>query len=303
MKKKTVLVTGAAGFIGRYVAREFAEQGWHVAGIGRGDWLNWSDYGLADWHRVDVNLDSLVEYACKPDAIVHCAGGSSVGFSVSHPAIDFELTVQTTSNVLEYIRLHSPATRLVYPSSAAVYGEVKTLPITEDAPLNPLSPYGLHKQMAESLCQLYSHQFGVSVAVVRLFSIYGAGLHKQLLWDACRKFDKGERDFFGTGEELRDWLHVVDVAKLILIAEKNASSQCSVINAGSGLGVPVFKILQHISEKFGSHLTPRFSSLPKTGDPSAYIADISKASALNWDPKIDWRDGISKYVEWYKQCQ
>lgn len=303
MKRKTVLVTGAAGFIGRHVAREFAEQGWHVSGIGRGDWLNWADYGLTDWYRADVNLASLVEYAGKPDAIVHCAGGASVGFSVSQPAIDFDLTVQTTSNVLEFIRLHSPITRLVYPSSAAVYGEVKTLPIIEDAPLNPLSPYGLHKQMAESLCQLYSHQFGVSVAIVRLFSIYGAGLHKQLLWDACRKFDEGGCDFFGTGEEIRDWLHVVDVAKLILIAEKNASSQCTVINAGSGFGVPVVKILQHIGEKFGSHLTPIFSSLPKAGDPNAYIADISRARALNWCPKINWRDGITQYVEWYKKCQ
>lgn len=303
MKKKTVLITGAAGFIGRYIAQEFSNKNWRVTGIGRGDWLNWSEYGLSEWHCADVNLSTLVEHAGQPDAIVHCAGGASVGFSVSQPAFDFDLTVQTTSHVLEFIRVYSPTTRLVYPSSAAVYGQVKTLPITETTLLNPVSPYGLHKQMAESLCQLYSHQYKLSISIVRLFSIYGAGLQKQLLWDACQKFDKGESAFFGTGKEIRDWLHVVDVAKLILIAENSASTQCSVINAGSGLGISVFEILMYISVKFANNLTPIFSSILKTGDPNAYVADIAKANALEWTPNIEWHEGISKYVDWYKQCQ
>lgn len=303
MKIKTVLITGAAGFIGRHVSLEFARQGWHVIGLGRGDWSDWHDYGLSHWHRADVDLDSLLEYAGKPDAIVHCAGGASVGFSISQPAIDFDLSVRTTSNILEFIRVHSPVTRLVYTSSAAVYGQVRTLPIMEETALNPLSPYGLHKRMAECLCELYSQQFGVSVSIVRLFSIYGVGLRKQLLWDACRKFDQGECDFFGTGEEIRDWLHVEDVSRLLFTAAQNTSTQCPVINAGSGLGVPVAKILQHVSNQFRRDLNPRFSSQPKAGDPNAYIADISKASDWNWTPKIKWREGIAEYVDWYKKCQ
>lgn len=215
MNDKTVLITGAAGFIGRYAAYEFSRNGWYVSGIGWGEWPDCNSYGLSAWNNSDVNITSLLEFADKPDVIVHCAGGASVGFSVEHPAADFDMTVRTTSHVLEFIRLHSPATRLVYPSSAAVYGQVKNLPITEDTPLNPMSPYGLHKQMAESLCQLYSLQFGVLSAVVRLFSIYGNGLHKQLLWDACQKFSSGKNIFFGTGKEVRDWLHVEDAARLL----------------------------------------------------------------------------------------
>ena len=303
MIKKTVLITGAYGFIGRHVARGFINQGWHVSGIGRGDWVDWRAYGLSEWHRVDVGLDSLMEYAGKPDVIVHCAGGASVGFSLEHPAVDFDLTVRTTSSVLEFIRLHSPSTRLVYPSSAAVYGQVRTLPITEETPLNPVSPYGLHKQMSEALCQLYAHQFGVSVTIVRLFSVYGAGLRKQLLWDACQKFEHGRCDFFGTGEEVRDWLHVEDVAKLLFTAAQNASTRCPIVNAGSGQGVPIKEILQHVCDQFGIGIKLQFSFKSKAGDPNAYVADISKAHAWNWEPNIHWREGVAEYVHWYKQCQ
>jgi len=303
MTKKTVLITGSAGFIGRHAAREFADKGWQVVGIGRGDWSDWRDYGLTAWHRADIRVDSLLGYAGKPDVIVHCAGGASVGFSVEQPAVDFDLTVRTTSNVLEFIRVHSPSTRLVYPSSAAVYGQVETLPITEETPLNPVSPYGLHKQMAEALCQLYSRQFGVSAASVRLFSIYGPGLRKQLLWDACRKFEQGECVFFGTGEEIRDWLHVEDVAKLLIIAAQNSTTLFPVVNAGYGQGIQVKEILQHVSDQLGVLIKPEFSSSPKAGDPNAYIADISKARAWNWEPKINWREGVTEYVDWYKRCQ
>ncbi len=298
-----VLITGAAGFIGRHVAAEYARHGMRVIGMGRGVWSDWREYGISVWHRCEVTFDSLVEYGGAPDVIVHCAGGASVGFSVDQPAVDFDLTVRNTSNVLEFIRVHSPATRLVYPSSAAVYGEVKTLPITVEAPLNPVSPYGLHKQMAEALCQLYAHQFGVSVSIVRLFSIYGAGLHKQLLWDACQKFKQGEYGFFGTGDEIRDWLHVDDVAKLFYIAAQNATPDCPIVNGGSGQGVSVKEILQYLSDQLGLGIQPKFSFEPKAGDPNAYIADVSKARTWHWVPKINWREGVAEYIEWYKQCQ
>lgn len=299
----TALVTGAAGFIGRHVAREFANQGWHVVGMGRGDCLDSEAYGISEWHGCDVTLDALVNRAGHPDVIVHCAGGASVGFSVAEPYQDFIKTVDTMAQVLEFIRLYSPKSKLVYPSSAAVYGQVTQLPIVEEAPLMPVSPYGVHKKMAESLCQLYAHQYGLEVAIVRLFSIYGAGLNKQLLWDACQKFKQGDNRFFGTGEEVRDWLHVNDVVQLLLIAANNATTACPVLNAGSGQGVPVKDILQLVSEQSGALKKNVFSSQPKVGDPNAYIADITKARAWNWAPQISWREGVAEYVAWYSKCQ
>ncbi len=299
----TVLVTGAAGFIGRHVAREFANRGWQVIGMGRGNWLDWQSFGISTWHCCEVTLEELVKRAGQPDVIVHCAGGASVGFSVEEPYQDFIKTVDTMAQVLEFIRKHSPDTKLVYPSSAAVYGQVTQLPIVEESPLNPVSPYGVHKKMAESLCKLYAHQYGVSVAIVRLFSIYGAGLNKQLLWDACQKFAHGDSVFFGTGEEIRDWLHVDDVANLLFIAADKTTTQCPVANAGSGLGVSVKDILQQLGDQLGCTNDAVFSSKAKAGDPNAYIADIAAARAWQWVPAISWRAGVADYVNWYKQCR
>src|SRR3990167_1898942 len=101
---------------------------------------------------------------------------------------------------------------LVYHSSATVYGLAKQLPISEDATLRPISPYGVYKSMAEQLCQVYDNYYQLSIAVVRLFSIYGAGLQMQLLLDGCNKLCMGQAEFFGTGEEIRDCLHVIDAA-------------------------------------------------------------------------------------------
>ena len=298
-----VLITGASGFIGRHVAREYHKKGWKVTGIGHGEFLNWRDHGLSAWIKSDVTLDSLINLANLPDVIIHCAGGASVGFSVEQPAADFNLTVCSTSSVLEFIRLHSPSTRLIYPSSAAVYGQVKPLPILENIDLNPVSPYGAHKQMSEALCQLYSKQYGLSIAIVRMFSIYGLELRKQLLWDACKKIERNDCSFFGTGEEIRDWLHVKDISNLLFITSQNTSVDCPIANAGYGNGVKVKDILQHLANEFNIGVKPTFSSKVKPGDPNAYIADISKARSWGWEPSINWQEGVSQYVNWYKKCQ
>jgi len=302
--KKSVLITGAAGFIGRYVAKEFSSQGYEVVGMGWGKFPDHVLWGVSTWHECEVTLETLCAFANTPDVIVHCAGGSSVGYSVEYPRQDFCRTVDATSYVLEYMRLHSPDSKLVYPSSAAVYGQVNVVPILEDIELSPISPYGSHKLMAEQLCQMYARQYHLSIAIVRLFSIYGEGLRKQLLWDACQKLSQGDRTFFGTGEEIRDWLHVHDVSKFLMVAKTYADSSCPIVNVGSGEGVKVRDILNHLSCALGHNEVIEFSSQPKAGDPNAYIADISKIDAWGWQAYIDWHQGISDYVIWYQQqCQ
>ncbi|MEO6830061.1 MAG: NAD-dependent epimerase/dehydratase family protein, partial [Acidobacteriaceae bacterium] len=241
MDDHCVVVTGANGFLGRHVARLFARKGYTVLGMGHGNWSReeWELWGLSAWQSVDVTLKTLIEYAGEPTFIVHCAGGGSVAFSIEDPLADFERTVETTAHVLEYVRTSAPACRVVYPSSASVYGSVETIPIHESCPAAPISQYGTHKLMAEQMVTSYSRQFGTSAAIVRLFSVYGCGLRKQLLWDACCKFADNDSTFMGTGDEVRDWLHVEDAAALLLAAAEHASPQCPTVNGGSGQGVTV----------------------------------------------------------------
>jgi len=300
---KIALVTGAYGFIGRHVAQQLARGGWRVIGLGHGSWARdeWQKWGIAEWHVADVTLEALITYGGKPDLLVHCAGSGSVGFSMTRPHQDFQRTVDATVAVLEFARLHAPQTHVVYPSSAGVYGVVEKLPIAETDPLAPVSPYGVHKRVAEEMCCSYARYFGVSIAIVRLFSVYGTGLRKQLLWDACMKIKNGENTFFGSGMETRDWLHVDDAASLLLAAGERASTECPIVNGGSGQGVLVRELLSELFVCFDRSDTPQFSGATRSGDPLHYIADISRLSGWAWQPKMPWRQGVREYAEWFKK--
>ena len=301
--KGTILVTGANGFIGRHVSQAAALQGNQVIGIGHGDWTEetWRRWGLSAWHELDVTVASLLAHVRTPDLVVHCAGSSSVGFSFENPAQDFDRTVLTTVEVLEYIRTCAPETALVYPSSAAVYGQAATLPITEDSPLNPISPYGVHKKMAEDLCRSYSESFGVRVAIVRLFSAYGVELRKQLLWDACRKAVSDDYQFAGTGRETRDWVNAEDIARLLLIAGDHAGSHAPIVNGASGNEVAIQTILSVLFEALGTSREPEFSGSGRPGDPERYAGDPSRALAWGWAPQRPWREGVQEYARWFRE--
>jgi UDP-glucose 4-epimerase len=154
--------------------------------------------------------------------------------------------------------------------------------------------------MAEEMVSSYARQFGASVSIVRFFSVYGCGLRKQLLWDACRKFANHDPVFMGTGDEVRDWLHVEDAAELLLAAAEHASAECPTINGGSGEGVTVRDVLLHLAGSIlDNELTPTFSGTRRAGDPSRYIADIERLKAWGWRPKRFWMDGFAEYAAWW----
>lgn len=301
----TVVVTGANGFLGRHVSREASRDGHRVIGIGHGDWAEetWRVWGLSAWNELDVTVASLLGHIGAPDVVVHCAGSSSVGFSLENPAQDFERTVGTTLEVLEYLRTCAPDAALVYPSSAAVYGRADSLPIAEDSRLAPISPYGVHKLIAEELCQSYGRTFGVRVAIVRVFSAYGIELRKQLLWDACRKARAGDVRFGGSGNETRDWVNAEDVARLLLIASEHAGPEAPIVNGASGTEVANRSILEVLFEALESDRQPEFSGTARSGDPERYVGDPSRASGWGWSPRRPWMDGVRDYARWFLELE
>lgn len=297
-----ILVTGARGFIGRYVAREYTKT-CYVIGIGHGHWEKneYQSWGLSEWHEADVTMESLQDYAQQIDTIIHCAGSGSVGFSIENPMVDFERTVWTTHYILEYIRLYSPKTKLIYLSSAAVYGNAQNMPIGENTPLKPISPYGVHKKIVEELCRMYNRTYGIKILIARLFSVYGDGLCKQLLWDACNKLSQGQNLFWGTGKESRDFVHVTDVAKALVMMNSKVKNDLQIVNVASGKAVPIFELLSELFNAYGVIDKPCFGGQINQGNPMHYWADVKKINSWDWYPEKNLSDGIAEYVRWFKQ--
>lgn len=303
-------VTGARGFIGRYVLKQLRRQGALVAGLGHGAWPQdeAERAGLQLWRNGVVepdNLDALATAHGLPAVVVHLAGGSAVGPSFEQPAEDFRRTVVAVQALAEWVRLRSPRTRLVMASSAAVYGDGHSGPIAESSACKPFSPYGFHKRMAELALEGHARSFGLQVAIVRLFSVYGPGLRKQLLWDVCNRLLRQPNvlSLGGSGRELRDWFHVEDAARLLVESARHASTQPWVVNGGTGEAATVADVAQAVVRAMRLPAAVQFSGLSRSGDPQCLVADVRRLSGTGFSPIHQWGKGIQDYVDWFMPRQ
>ena len=290
-------VTGAGGFIGHRLVRLLMARGTVVGGFARHSDLPAETFD--DGPITARQLDKLAARTGVPQAIYHLAGGSSVGASFADPAQDFRRTVTTTASLLEWARHAAPDARLVMASSAAVYGASHAGPIAKEAPANPWSPYGFHKLAAELQCRSYAHNYGLKVSIARLFSVYGPGLRKQLLWDLCGMLERdGRARLGGSGSEVRDWVHVDDVAELLTEAAAKASTAVPILHGGTGVGTDVRTIAESIARAFGlSAGAISFSGEVRAGDPFSLVA-VPDADA-RWRTGLE--DGLAGYVDWFKR--
>lgn len=306
----SVWITGAAGFIGSHLVRYLGGQGRAVAGI---DLVPAASLGLdhvvCGWNAGGLslqNLDLLQRQVGAPEVIYHLAGGSSVGASLTDPASDFAATVGGTALLLEWLRIEAPATRLVIVSSAAVYGNIHHNAINDDAATDPYSPYGAHKYAMEATVKGWSSSFGIRAVAVRLFSVYGPGLRKQLLWDLSNRLhqDEGPVVLGGSGEELRDWTHVDDVVRAIDVASELAQVGMPIINAGSSVGSNVRFISHSLVRAFGADPTRiGFSGKARPGDPNSLVAAPGYLADLGFEWRVSVEDGLKSYADWYRATE
>jgi UDP-glucose 4-epimerase len=305
----TVWITGAAGFMGRYLAHALTDAGHVVHGIGHGALTDSEKQrlGLRIWLNGEIDAASLNALAAHglPSKVFHLAGGSSVGLSIAQPLEDFSRNVASTARLLEWLRTSSPESLVVAVSSAAVYGADHRGPILESTAPAPMSPYGRHKLMMEQLCQSYAETFGMRTLVARLFSVYGPELRKQLLWDVCSRLQQGEQTpvLGGTGAEIRDWTDVRDVARLLtVIADQSQAEKFRIINGGSGRGASVAEITGMLVRNWGTDVAVRYSGVVRPGDPPSLLADDTLLRRLPFNWQITLESGIADYVKWFKGC-
>lgn len=303
-----VWITGAAGFIGHHLIQYLGSRGTDVCGL---DYLPQAggseNTNIADWQAGAINEDSLNALAARqgtPSIVYHLAGGGSVGASFADPFQDYTSTVGGTATLIEWLRTQAPQAKLVYISSAAVYGDGHNMLIAEDDHKDPYSPYGAHKFAAEQLCLSAAKNFAMPIAIVRPFSIYGEGLRKQLLWDCCNRLLVSDDSLVlgGTGKEERDWLHVSDLCHIIHCAGEKLSGEPIIINAATGIAISVSDVISALTAAWSPD-TPRsysFSGDSRPGDPFRLVANADQTKAWSITPLVAFNDGIAAYVAWFK---
>lgn len=307
----TFWMTGARGFIGRHLARRLAAAGHRVAGLGHGAWAadGAAAWGVSHWIEGEVDVGNLARMQAalgQPGGVFHLAGGSSVGAALADPLEDYRRTVGSTADLLEWMRRDAPAVPMVAVSSAAVYGAGHEGPIAEDAALAPYSPYGAHKFMMEELCRSYAATYGLSIALPRLFSVFGPELRKQLLWDTCSKLvAQGEVELGGSGEELRDWTSVSDAVAVLERLMASADARATVVNVATGRPLPVREVAATLARCWSPASPPpiRFNGRSRPGDPPSLCADVGRLNAMGLSCDASAVDGIADYVAWFRSTK
>jgi UDP-glucose 4-epimerase len=184
-------------------------------------------------------------------------------------------------------------------SSAAVYGNPRSLPVREDESPSPISPYGFHKWQCEQLCLEFARVYGLAAAGARVFSAYGAGLRRQVLWDICERFlTRKSLKMRGTGRESRDFVHVLDITEALTTIAEHAPMEGEVYNVGSGRQVTIRDLAAMVLGAMGSDGTPEFDGTTAQGVPINWQADNSKIKGLGFTPKISLEDGVRGFVNW-----
>ena len=292
-----ILIIGSKGFIGTHCARilgmENTVYGCDVV----------TDYVSAGYYQVDAtNADYKDIFKSQQfDVCINCSGASSVPDSFNHPLRDFSLNTYNVIKILEAIKELQPGCRFVNLSSAAVYGDPLKLPIAENFDLSPLSPYGFHKKYSEEIISEYSRFFNIKVCSLRIFSAYGPGLKKQLLWDIFIKSrSETEVKLFGNGNETRDFIHIIDIVNAINIIINDGSFSSGVYNVASGKAISVDEIAQKLLTELNYKGKLSYTETQRAGDPIKWQADISALKALGFEPAYDIDLGIKNTAEWLK---
>lgn len=308
-----VLVTGGAGFIGSHIVRKLLQVG-HEASI-VDDFNDFYDPAIKRANvenfanRVEVieanieNAGKMTEIIVKGkfEAIIHIAARAGVRPSVENPRAYIDTNITGTYNLLEAARTGG-VEHFLFASSSSVYGLARTVPFSEDLPLpQTLSPYAATKLAGEHLCGNFSHLYGLRVACLRFFTVYGPGQRPDL---AIHKFTnriyKGQPiQQYGDGTTRRDYTYVDDIVQGVIGALNYRRTRFEIFNLGENQTTTLADLITAIETALGKKAV--IERLPEQqGDMPLTCADIEKARALlGYNPQIKISEGIPKFVEWY----
>ena len=294
--KGNILVTGGLGFIGSHIVDSLGGNSDNVIVY---DIMARSEDPRAnviavngDISAVDSMVDVMREY--DVNAVVHMVGLASISACRRNPDLSFRLNVASVHNILEAMRL-TGVDRLVFPSTAAVYGVVENPEVDEGAGTNPVNIYGFHKLSAENLIRGYDEKYDFNSTILRLFNVYGDLEREQgVISIFIKKAQKGEALIVNGGDQLRDFVSVDDVTNVFVRALENSSTYHRTVNVGSGVGVSVGEVAEIMKKCFAS--VKIIYAPPKIKEYSIYADNSLLRSLLKIDISHP-RMGIPDFVE------
>ena len=304
-----VLVTGGAGFIGSHTVDRLLVEGFDVVVLDNlcsGELENVKQHLRSESFRIvrgDVRDSRLVgELVGGVDGVLHLAALVSVPESFRDPVLFNDVNVDGTLNLLRAC-VDFGIRRFVYVSSCAVYGEAEVLPIKEDCPLRPLSPYAISKLAAENYLRVFHENFGLETVCLRYFNVYGPRQAESEYSGVITRYLKNLREnrslvIFGDGKQTRDFVHVQDVVEANTLALKSRGIAGETFNIGTGLATTINQLANTLLEVTNKTRLELKHSESRKGDIKRSVADISKArDKLHYAPKTSLRDGLMELFE------
>ena len=295
-------VTGGAGFVGSHLVKLLVEEGHEITVIdnlhkGKKENLV-SIINKIKFHKIDVrDYESLRKILKNVDGVFHQAALTVVQDSFSRPEEYFDVNVHGTENIFKLANENK--FKVVYASSSSVYGHKLEIPITEDAERSPISPYGKTKLEDEYLVEKYS-KLNTEIIGLRYFNIFGKGQtieYAGVITKFLDRINEGKSPIiFGNGSQIRDFIHVSDVAKANLMAMNSKSSNL-IVNIGTGNAISILELANMIINASGLKIEPIFAEALE-GDIKKSLADISQAKKyFNWKPKIELQDWLREILK------
>ena len=302
MKNKKVVVTGGLGFIGSHLIESLNENNNVVIvdNQSSGDIKNVKGF---DFTKIDTNLGDITQMNLEnifeeADYVFHMAAMTSVTQSVMDPIGCNEINITGTLKVLEAAR-KCGVKKLVFSSSAAVYGDTESLPISEKIPINPLSPYAVAKATGELYCHVYSEIYGLPTIALRYFNVFGPRQDPESNYASVipifvDKILKNETPvIYGDGEQTRDFVHVKQVVEANILSAE--SKETGVFNIGLGKSTSINQLFKIIKNVIGKDIEPIYQD-ERAGEIKHSLADISKAKSIGYVPKKDLVNDLSDTV-------
>lgn len=306
------LITGGAGFIGSTLANYLSKENSVIViddlSMGKEENLiKSSKLQFINGSVTDSELMNDILSNNTFDYVFHLTAIASVADSVERPVETHQVNFESVLMLLELIRKYQKGLkRLVFSSSAAVYGDEPTLPKKEESVIRPLTPYAVDKFAAEQYVLDYNHLYGVKTSAVRFFNVYGPNQNPEspysgvisILVDRYKKIQKGEDTqfiLFGEGSQSRDFVFIEDVVQALLLVAKKEESLGKQFNVGTGIATTLNGLIEIIDRTLGFKL-PLEHEAERDGDIKESVADISRLKSLGFTPSFSVREGMKKYL-------